>query len=395
MNICRLCQRDTVAMLLDFGKQPLCNRFLRDHNQEEYTHPLAVGQCQGCGVIQLLDPPPANELRPRFDWITYREPEPHLDRVADMIAALPGITEKSTIWGVSYKDDTTLRRLESRGLKKTWRIDLKTDLGIDDPCAGGETIQAALAPAIRGIVSAHGRADIVIARHILEHAHDIASFLEALKGLLNPGGYLVIESPDCRRALEQCDYSTVWEEHVFYFTPQTFRDCFASRGFSLVAFESFPYALENSLVAIAQVDEKVKAPSTPTTEKAIGQAFRDSFADKHDRLGRFLRNHRQTRGKIAFLGAGHLSCVFINVFGLQDCVEFVADDNPHKQGLLMPGSRLPIYGSSALLEKDIKLCLLCLSPESEDKVIQSNQRFMEQGGKFASIFAGSKYALKV
>jgi SAM-dependent methyltransferase len=395
MNTCRLCQRDTVAVLLDFGKQPLCNRFLRDRDAIEYTHPLAVGQCQGCGVIQLLDPPPADELRPRFDWITYREPEPHLDRVADMIAALPGIMERSTICGVSYKDDTTLRRLESRRLKKTWRVDMKADLGIDDPCAGGETIQAVLAPAIRGIVSAHGQADVVIARHILEHAHDIASFLKALKELLNPGGYLVIESPDCQRALEQCDYSTVWEEHVFYFTPRTFRDCFASRGFSLAAFESFPYALENSLVGIAQVDEQTKAPHAPTTEKAIGQTFRDSFADKRERLGQFLRNHQQSRGKVAFLGAGHLSCVFINVFELKDCIEFVADDNPHKQGLLMPGSRLPIYGSSALLEKDIKLCLLCLSPESEDKVIQSNQRFVEQGGKFASIFAGSQYALKV
>ena len=42
----------------------------------------------------------------------------------------------------------------------------------------------------------------MIARHILEHAHDIASFLEALKGLLNPGGYLVIESPDFQRYLQ-------------------------------------------------------------------------------------------------------------------------------------------------------------------------------------------------
>ena len=42
------------------------------------------------------------------------------------------------------------------------------------------------------------------------------------------------------------------------------------------------------------------------------------------------------------LGAGHLSGAFINLYGLAEQIEFVADDNPNKQGLLMPGSRLPI-----------------------------------------------------
>lgn len=383
MNTCRLCQKNAVTVLLDFGEQPVCNRFLHDPNESEYTHPLAIGQCETCGVIQLVDPPPAEELKPRFDWITYREPEPHLDRVADMIRALPGVTEKSIIGGISYKEDTTLRRLEARGLKNTWRLDPKTDLGIDDPCAGIETIQACLV--------ARRKADVVIARHILEHAHGLRGFLRTLKEFLNPGGYVVIESPDCKRALQDCDYSTVWEEHVFYFTPQTFRDAFAIGGYRLTQFQSFPYALENSLVGIAQVDERVRPFLAPAVEEAIGQTFRDNFVPTRQRLNEYLR--RQP-GKIAFLGAGHLSCVFINFFGLKDVVEFVVDDNPHKQGLFMPGSRLPIRGSAALLENDINLCLLCLSPESEDKVIENNKGFVERGGKFASIFSASKYALQ-
>jgi hypothetical protein len=383
MNTCRLCQKSSVDVLLDFSEQPICNRFLRDPNESEYTHPLAIGQCDVCGTIQLIDPPPADELKPHFDWITYREPEPHLDRVADMIRALPGINEKSVIGGISYKEDTTLRRLEARGLKNTWRLDPKVDLGIDDPCAGIETIQ--------GRLVARRKADVLIARHILEHAHDLRSFLQTLKEFLNPGGYIVLESPDCRRALQECDYSTAWEEHVFYFTPQTFRDAFACGGYRLTQFQSFPYALENSLVGIAQVDEGVRPFLAPAVEKAIGETFRDNFVPTRERLNQYLQ---QQSGKIAFLGAGHLSCVFINIFDLRDRIEFVVDDNPHKQGLFMPGSRLPIRGSAALLEDDIRLCLLCLSPESEGKVIENNKGFVERGGKFASIFAGSKYALQ-
>jgi hypothetical protein len=43
-------------------------------------------------------------------------------------------------------------------------------------------------------------------------------------------------------------------------------------------------------------------------------------------------------------GADHLACTFVNLLGLKDVVRFVADDNPHKLGLFMPGSRLPIRG---------------------------------------------------
>ena len=71
----------------------------------------------------------------------------------------------------------------------------------------------------------------------------------------------------------------------------------------------------------------------------------------------------------------------------------VIDDNPHKRGLYMPGSKLPIAGSPALLERDISLCLLSLNPIGEQKVIEKNSAFVERGGTFASIFPASARAL--
>jgi hypothetical protein len=60
----------------------------------------------------------------------------------------------------------------------------------------------------------------------------------------------------------------------------------------------------------------------------------------------------------------------------------------------MPGSRLPIVGSSALLDRDITLCLLSLNPIGEDKVIRNNQPFVDRGGVFASIFPASVHAMR-
>ncbi|HZX48801.1 MAG TPA: class I SAM-dependent methyltransferase [Nitrospirota bacterium] len=396
---CLICDSEAVIELLNFGMQPLCNRFPESPNGKEYLHQMILGQCSTCGLIQISKPVPSSELSPRYDWITYNEPEGHLDSLAEIVSKLSGLTQGATILGVSYKDDSTLRRLEERNFTNIRRLDPAEDLGIFGKKPEIETIQDRLTPeAANKIVRRYGHADIVIARHIVEHAHNIRRFMEALKQLLKPQGYIVFESPDCAQSLEKLDYSMPWEEHILYFTLETFQNGMHLDGLTLVHFECYPYPLENSLVGILRFQEGVRSSSlsegTLEREKKRFRAYSEGLPRNRIRYKEFLSNYRQHQGKIALLGAGHLACTFINLLELREYIEFVVDDNPKKQGLLMPGSLLPIRGSKALIEEGIKLCLLTVAPESEEKVIQRNRDFIEKGGMFASIFPASKNALR-
>lgn len=400
MSTCFLCKRDQVRTLLDFGPQPICNRFPTSPDEKEALFPMRIGQCQACGTVQSTAPLPAAELKPFYDWITYNEPEGHLDRLADDIAALPGLTKESTICGISFKDDSLLRRLRERCYPRTWRLDPATDLGISEAGIGVETIQDRWNPSTaRKVAQSRGKADVVIARHIWEHTSDPANFVAALKELATPRGYIVLEIPDCERALESCDYSTVWEEHTIYFTPATFRGAVPACGLSLIYFKSFPYTLENSLVAIGQLNgEGTRNDSAGIElekEKERAEKFAHGLAGQREKMGDYFARFRRERGRIALLGAGHLAATFINLLQVTEHFDCLVDDNPHKRGLFMPGSRLPIYESKALLDRDIKLCLLSVNAETEDRVIQKNHAFTQAGGTFHSIFPASKYALPV
>ena len=101
----------------------------------------------------------------------------------------------------------------------------------------------------------------------------------------------------------------------------------------------------------------------------------------------------EQRGQVALFGAGHRGCLFVNLLGLGPYLEFVADDHPKKRGLFLPGSKLPVRASSELAEGGITLCLLTVSPASEEKVMRSNARFTDAGGRFASIYPDSPHAL--
>ena len=117
LSSCLACRRETIGALLDFGMQPVCNRFLSPTANEEYLHPLSLGQCSACGVVQIIEPAPASALSPQYDWIVYNEPEDHLSQLADAISCLPEITKVSAICGVSFFDKPLLKILAERGFE--------------------------------------------------------------------------------------------------------------------------------------------------------------------------------------------------------------------------------------------------------------------------------------
>jgi hypothetical protein len=412
---CLLCRSADLARLLDVGSQPISNRFLRTPTEAEERFPIALQQCNACGLVQIENPVPASALVPSYDWITYKEPEGHLDALVDILVTLPGIGPGSVAGGLSFKDDSTLARLDRKGLE-TWRLDLHDDLGVTDARSGRgvETVQDRLTPAVADEIVRHrAPADVLVVRHILEHASLPLTFLDALSRLVAPGGHIVVEVPDCSRAMDAGDYTTIWEEHTLYFTPDTFGNAFERAGLHAARLEQYPYPFENSLVAIVSSNggggavrpastsgrPRISDPRSPATaverERHRGRAFADRFEERRDTLRRFLAEYRRASGPIALFGAGHLACTFVSLFGLEESIEFIVDDNPHKRGLYMPGSRLPIVESSALLEHDVRLCLLSLNPIDEEKVIKNNAPFVARGGVFASIFPSSERALSL
>ena len=127
MKICQFCKKKQCDKLVNFGSHPVCHKFTKGKEKEE-KFPLILGQCHFCGLVQLMSPIPPDKLIPLYGWITYNEPEEHLDHLVEVIAGLPGITKQSTICGISYKEETTLARLNKLGFKKTWRMQMNEDL---------------------------------------------------------------------------------------------------------------------------------------------------------------------------------------------------------------------------------------------------------------------------
>ena len=387
--------------LLNLGLQPISNRFLQPGSTERAKEfPIELRLQLGTGLVQLANPFPVEEVRPRYEWLTCFEPEDHLDALVEDIIDLPYIHKDSLFGGYSFKDDSTLARLKTKGYHRQWRISPEEDLGLDDPCQSIETYQAVFSQTkAKKICQTRGKLDLAIVRHVTEHAYDLPSFLQAVAALMNPDGYIVWEVPDCENALENGDCTTIWEEHIHYFTKHTFKKTLENEGFNIIYDRSVPYPLENSLIVITKGFKgrpQVNTQSTKELDIEYERAY--AFADKINRrrttVCSMLHDVKRNRGEIALFGAGHLSVAYMSIMGVTELIDFVIDDNPNKKGLLMPIGGVPIVGSEALYLKRPSLCLLGLNPQNQPSVIDRHSRYKEQGGTFASIFPGSALELE-
>lgn len=396
---CRVCAKQ-VTRLLDFGMQPLCNRFLKRPYDPEPKYPLRLGQCAGCGLLQLMEPLEATRLKPEKP-LKYTEPESHLDQVADLISQLPGMTSDAKVCGMTAKDQSTVDRLVARGFHSARCLRTREDLGIDDPCAGIETIQQQIGDGVleeRGVH--HGQYHVVIVRHVLEHAHQLNRFVAELHNLLAPGGFLVIEVPDFTASLLAGDYSTLWEEHVVYFTTATLSYALRVAGLSVRHVQIHPYVPENSLLMVAtarssQDDHQMGTRDLPSDslarELVRGRQYATRLPEIRRQWREMLTRERIGGREVALLGAGHLGIMFLNLMELADVIDVAVDDDPEKCGRTLPGSHHLISSTAELYRRPIELCLLSISPEGEDRVLERHHGFVDRGGRFKSIFPSSRW----
>ncbi len=395
---CTACGCESVGVLIDLGKQPTTNRFNMSPSGNEGMFKLSLGQCNKCGIVQLVDKIPSKELKLMHDWIKYNEPEAHLDDFS--VHILKHMPPKSKILGLSYKDSSLMERLKKYGHTGTI-LDVKEHLGID--VGGTEVIQEKLSGSVLKILDDIGKSDVIIARHIAEHFFDFQGFVDSMKKLLDDDGLLIVEVPDFRKSMLERDYSAIWEEHILYFTEDTFKNTMKDAGFDTAFFHNYMAVSENSISAVLRKrDIKKNVHEAPLEGLSVswlndalelGRKYSEDFRILKSRIQSFFRYEHGFHKKIAVFGAGHLGIAFVNYFGVSGYVSAFVDGNENKRGLYIPGMKIKIMPPEELENFDI--ILFGINPQGEARFLQNNKGFFCKKTELYSIFSKSPNRLPI
>jgi hypothetical protein len=112
--------------------------------------------------------------------------------------------------------------------------------------------------------------------------------------------------------------------------------------------------------------------------RRFGQQVIDSKCDILD----FCLRARRENKRIAGYGAPAKGNTLLNYCGIgPEFIEYTVDRSPHKQGLLLPGSRIPIHAPEQIFRTRPDYVLI-LPWNLKDEIMQQMSAVRDWGGKF-------------
>lgn len=290
------------------------------------------------------------ELRHDHEWLIYREPEEHSEALGRELVALCGLTSESAVAGISWKDENVLASIGKAGAPTTilW------------PRAWEELESSPQTRWIRDSIEVQAkvsdlanlqRFDLVVARHILEHARNLETFLEGVAKIVNIDGYVMFEVPDCEQAIASCDWSVFWEEHVHYFTSNSLRQSLERAGWETCMIRRDLSEGEPILVVLARPSADDDAPSQITSRNLNFDDlinFTKSLGSRRANLLRTFRKLRDSGVTLYMLGANHTASTFLDLFAEPGLFNACIDDKQEKQGRWLSGCKVQISSLSVL-----------------------------------------------
>ncbi len=399
IDACRSCRAGALRPVLDLGAMPLADRLPRtppDAGPPEPRFPLEVAACPACGLVQLLHTVDPGAL--------FRDDYPYYSSYSDHLLAHARAHARSLIERRELGPASLVVEIASNdGYRLRWFAEAGVPiLGVDPaegPAAAAEAIGVPTrcdfltARLAAELAAEHGRADVVLASNVLAHVPDPNDLVAGFRRLLRPGGVAVLELPYLRDLVEQCEFDTIYHEHMSYWSMTALDALFRRHGLVPAGVQRIPIHGGSLRLTVAHGSPNAIAGSSVqrllAEERADGIDRPDwlaAFADRVDRLrGRIRDVLDELRGqdrRIAGYGAAAKGAVLLNAIGAgPELVAFVVDRNVHKQGRWMPGVGIPIDAPERLLDEQPDDVLI-LPWNFKDEIIAQQAEYRRRGGRF-------------
>jgi SAM-dependent methyltransferase len=361
-----LCGAGLANTFVDLGMSPLCESYLPAERLDdpETFYPLHVRLCTDCLLVQLPAYVAGEDIFSDYAYFSSYSDSwvAHAKRYADEMSARLGLGADSLVTEVASNDGYLLQHFHAAGIPV---------LGVEP---AGNVAAAARAKAIRTVVeflgprtgaeiaAEYGRADLVAANNVFAHVPDIRGFASGLRALVKETGLVTLEFPHLLRLIERRQYDTIYHEHYSYLSLLTASRTLETAGLRVIDVDELSThggslrVHARPVAAAGEPDERVKA--VLAAEEAVGLhtiAGHEGFAKdvlkvKSDLLG-FLLSASAEGKTVAGYGAPGKGNTLLNHCGIRsDLLAYTVDRSPHKQGMFLPGTHIPIFAPERIAE---------------------------------------------
>jgi SAM-dependent methyltransferase len=396
---CRSCTAPLTQTFADLGMSPISNAFLKPEmlrNSEKF-YPLHAYVCDRCLLVQLeeVEAPDTifNDEYAYFSSYSQSWLE-HSQRYTDLMQSKFQLNASSQVIEIASNDGYLLQYFQAKNIPV---------LGIEP---SGNVAAVAEAKGIKSLVQFFSvataqqlvdqgvQADLLLGNNVLAHVPDLNDFVAGMKIILKPGGVITMEFPHLLNLIEKNQFDTIYHEHFSYFSLLAVEKVFARHGLTLFDVEELP-THGGSLRIYGKHQENVDLPIAHTIaalrikEITAGLDKIDTYTSysaavqttKRKMLS-FLISAKDRGQTVAGYGAPAKGNTLLNYCGIKtDLLAYTVDLSPHKQGMFLPGTHIPVYAPEkiAITKPDY---LLILPWNLKNEIMEQMAVIRTWGGKF-------------
>ena len=400
---CRFCKAELKNLVIDLGLSPLANSFLAKEKtlQKEQFHPLKVFVCEKCFLVQLVN----DSVTPEeifSDYVYFSSFSKlwmdHTKNLSNMLIKQFLLDENSQVIEIASNDGYMLKNFVSNNIPVLGIEPAKNICQIAEK-EGIPTINKFFGKSTATELVENGKeADLLIAINVMPHVPDLHDFVSGLKILTRTNGVIVIQfSTYLLPFLENNEFDSIYHEHFSYFSLiaiqkilnayelEIFDVCELSiHGGSLRIFVK--HKQNNSFSKKDSVNKLEKKEIEFGVEKInMYNDFMNDISKLKKEIHDFFVNSKLEGKKIACYGAPAKGNTLLNFCELgKNFIDFTVDISPHKQGLFLPGTHIPIFHPDKI--KEIKPDLLIILPWNlKEEIIEQMNFIKDWGGKFVTL----------
>ncbi len=389
---CRVCDSNSLDLVLDLHEQPWCNNFLRaEEIGTEPYYPLRVVYCHQCHTPQL-DYTVSKEVM--FGDHTYlsgvtRTLDAHFKHVAaEVDETFFKHQARKRVLDIGSNDGTQLKHFQRLGYDV---------LGIESSKGTAEIANKAGVETMAEFVSGEvlkklpGKYQVINAAGVFFHLEDLHDITDGIRSILDEDGVFVVQFLYMKRIVENMAFDQIYHEHLLYYNVETIETLLNLHGLSM--FDAYLSPIHGGSI-IGYVGLRGKRGFSQrlgqlrkeeelhqSNDLATYRAFAEEVDKMKTRNREFLGVVKEQGLTVYGFGAPVKGNTLLNYFEIgPEYVECLVEKNPLRRDLYSPGQYIRIVMEDELAGPPDMYYVLAWNFKEE--ILANNQQLIEQGVEF-------------
>ena len=388
---CRACSKRNLVRILDLGKTPPANAFLKKP-QKQALYPLRVNWCKDCNMVQLAHIVDPKLLFENYVYVSSTSPVfvGHFEDLSKKIIKQLRLKKNSLVVDIGSNDGILLKPFQKRGMR-VLGIEPAKNIAKRASKDGIPTIADFFSVNLaKKVVSKFGQADLVTATNVFAHIDDLDEVVAGIKLLLKPEGIFLIEVAYLKDFITKNLFDTVYHEHLCYWAVRPMKVLAQRLGLKIFDVNHVP-THGGSIRGMM----KLKGAKRPVTNSVASFVLREkrlslnkltpylALAKRIEKnrvaLNKLLAKLKQRGKRVIGYGAPAKATTLLSYFGIDNQIlDFIVDDSPYKQGLYTPGTHIPVLAAEQMYKTKPDYMVI-LAWNFADSIIKAHKDF---GGRF-------------